>query len=913
VRQVLAVRPEERHDTWTAFFSLFGFIGSLAILEAARDALFLSKVPAARLPWTYIAIAVVSLAATKVQSGLARRLGSRFTLGAWTLTAGIVTVGFWGLLKPLGAAGVYALYVWSGVVTSLVLVHFWTLVGGLFSLTQAKRLYGIINAGSVLGALAGSGVATLLAQLVPPRGLLLAAGIGLVLTAFVPAFFSVAGVARGTEAEEPASAPALADSAGFVARQQYARRVVGMLFVAAACLTVADFVFKSTAAAFVPRAQLARWLTTVYFALNAVSLVCQLTLTRWILRRFSVTSALAVLPVLLASGGLALVLGGGLGAALFIKGVDGSLRYSLHRTGSELLFMPFGDEARRRVRAFIDVVGQRGGQALASIGLLALGAWGAPRGVLAVGLVLLAFAWIGGSMALRAPYLRLFRSQLRGRTHDHAADFPALDVASLETLVAALDSDRNAEVLAALDVLEREKRAHLIPALILYHPAVVVVEHALTIFTRAHRKNVVPVIDRLLDHPSPRVRAATAAARSVLHPDAQPLLMRMSLEEVPEVRATIAVNLIASGEIFGEDARERIQALIDHGAPGTQIALVEAIARRGARGFNDVLVKLAAAHETDVRVAAAWAMGSVSDACFIPSLVELLAEERTRDVARQVLVGCGDAARDALVEALEDGSRRTALRWRIPQVIALFEHEGAAEALVRCLARERDGGVRFQIIRALDALVRRHTDLKLDRAVLGDTIAATVKRAYRYLDRRTILARGAREDPARGTRGHEALVRTARDKEKNAVDRLFRLLGLSYPLQDFPQIYRGLVSRHRDARASALELVGNVLDEPLRGAVVGLVDDAPDEERLAQAGRYHRPIRAGYEDLLGQLLDSNSESVRCVTLFHIGELRLVRFRERLRAMGDAQADAGAPSDVARVLALLDAGPIEATA
>src|SRR5258708_35563772 len=104
------------------------------------------------------------------------------------------------------------------------------------------------------------------------------------------------------------------------------------------------------------------------------------------------------------------------------------------------------------------------------------------------------------------------------------------------------------------------------------------------------------------------------------------------------------------------------------------------------------------------------------------------------------------------------------LRWRISQVIGLFEPAGAAAALVGCLAREPNGGVRFQIIRALDELVRRHPELKLDRTVLFDTIAATVKRAYRYLDLRTILERGVKEDSTRKTRRYDILRRVVRDK-----------------------------------------------------------------------------------------------------------------------------------------------------
>src|SRR5262249_59497676 len=105
--------------------------------------------------------------------------------------------------------------------------------------------------------------------------------------------------------------------------------------------------------------------------------VAQLFLTGWITRRFSVTSGFSVLPVLLllggggmiAAGGLA---AGGLAAALLIKGADGSLRYSLHKTTSEMLVLAFPEAARRRLKGFIDVVGQRGGQAVASAAILGI-------------------------------------------------------------------------------------------------------------------------------------------------------------------------------------------------------------------------------------------------------------------------------------------------------------------------------------------------------------------------------------------------------------------------------------------------------------------------------------------------------------------------------------------------------------
>src|SRR6202012_5659699 len=86
-------------------------------------------------------------------------------------------------------------------------------------------------------------------------------------------------------------------------------------------------------------------------------------------------------------------------------------------------------------------------------------------------LVFLAAVWLGHALALRKPYVELFRARSRAARSHHVEEFPELDVSSLETLLQALESDDDREVLAALDVLERERRAQLVPALLLHHPS----------------------------------------------------------------------------------------------------------------------------------------------------------------------------------------------------------------------------------------------------------------------------------------------------------------------------------------------------------------------------------------------------------------------------------------------------------
>ena len=851
---------------WASFLTLFALIASHSILETARDALFLAKVPATHLPWVSLAIAALSLLAVKAQARLTKGQRAEIVLSVSTFLAAGITLAFFVLHRAMGMWGLYSLYVWSGLIATLVLVHFWDVIGDLFSITQAKRLYGFIGTGSVLGAIAGSGIASLLSRVIQPEILLLVAALGFAIAGVVPFLFAT----RSTADDAPKAAPTLADMLTYVVKDPYASRVTASFFVATICLTLADYVFKSSVAALVPKEELGAFLGSVYFGANVLSLVCQVGLVAWLLRRISLGAALAILPALFVLGGLGIAAAPGLFAVLGLKAADGSLRYSLHRTASELLLLPFGEEARRRVKSFVDLVGQRGAQVVASCSILAFTAANASPRVIALALSVLAFGWFLSAMALRKPYIDLFRTRLKaGRIHQ-IDEFPELDVASIETLLATLESEHDMEVMAALDVLEREKKTNLVPALILYHPSEQVVLRALELMTRSGRANFVPVLDRVISGATPAVRAAMVAARSVLAPDASSLLSRLDLEESPEVRAIIVVNLIASGEFAGDESRERLDSILRTGSLTTKIALAEAIGRRAASGFDDVLVTLSATQEIELRRAAMAAMGRVKSVGLLPMIVDALLDEATRRVAEQVLADHGPEAFDALSRRLEVTSTDAELRWRIPPAMALCSPERTLATLLVWLPQEPDGKVRFQIIRTLEKIVRRQPSLPFDKTVILREIEATIARAFRYVNARALLILRA-DEASKKTPGHDLLSALLRDKEANAKGRLFRLLGLLYPSDDLGQIYRGLGSS-KEARATSMELLESILRDPLRNAVIGLMDDGDERQRLFRGTRYHRPFLLDYEALLENLTHDESKAIRDVTLFHGAEL-----------------------------------------
>lgn len=874
------VRPEERRDALGAFLTLFGFMAGHALLETARDALFLASVPASQLPWVYLTIAVVALVLTQRQPRILHRLSTRHELSGWLVLAAAITFGFWLLVGWVGPWVFYALYTWSGVLATLVVVRFWTVLGNLFTVTQAKRVFTVIGSGSVMGAIVGSGVARVLTELLAANYVVLAAALVFLVSSAGPRLLG--GAETGIPAaSDRAGAWDVAQVGRVIWARPYLRRVATLILLATVTFTLVDFVFKMTAARVVAPEQMGEFFSSVYLTLNVLSLIVQVVVVAWLLRRLGVNLAVAAVPALLLAGALGFVAVGSLTLALLLKGVDGSLRHSLYRTGTELLFVPMSAELRARVKAFIDVLGQRGGQALASLLILVLLA-ATTREVVFAGLASVTAAfWLFFALDLRKHYLNVFRETLNEEITETRIEFPALDLASLETLLATLNAPDDRRVMAALDMLATQGKVRVIPALILYHPSPPVVVHALDLFIRSGRSDVLPIVDRLLAHPDPRVRTASLRVHSVLNPQ-EPWLRQALSDPAPEVRATALVGLIAGDWLSRAEADGALQVLVADGSAEARLALARAIGYQPAAVFERALLALAGAGEAETRLEAVRAMREVRGPAFIPTLIGMLGERALRDEARSTLVALGPTALSRLTASLKDTELPHGIRRHLPLAIATFGTVAAADALVKHLLHETDGMIRYKILRALGRLRNEQPALPLDTGLLNQASQQTLSVAFRFMRWRRALERGAAVHPIRQTEIHEVLVMLLRDKENHALERIFRLLNLQANNDDFRHIYRGLNSPRRESRASSRELLEHLVFPPMREPLLRLIDDLYESRGAAvRPGADEEDLEA-YEAVLAELVGSTTESLSSLAAYHVAELNLASLEPLLR-------------------------------
>lgn len=825
---LLGIRRDDSRAVWTAFTILLTTIASHAVLETARDALFLADLPVTRLPWAYLGIATLAYVGARASKRLLPTPSPHHVLPLMLLFGAVGTLAFWWIVAAATSSSLMALYIWTGVLASIVVTQFWADLGSRMDVGQAKRAYAIVAAGGMMGATAGSLLAGAALHFEGPRVLLpVAAGL-FGLAAGIAALSGATVVPAIAAPADPSAADDDVISLEIVWKDQYLKRILLLAIVGPIIAMGIDFIFKSIVSHAVPRAALGPFFARFNAIVNATALIFQLTLASRLLQHLGVVRNLCLLP-----GALGLVAAGVAGtatlpAALVLRGTDGVLRHSLHRAATEILFVPLSASTRSALRGLAESLGQRGGQVLGSVAILVASAFSASPRELAVGVALLCFCWLVGYVRLQQHYVERFRNHLRTLSVADAT-VPELDLQSLETLVATLSASNDAEVRAALDLLDVYGRLRLVSPLILYHPSSPVVIRALTLFERVQRDDIQAIRRRLLDHHDPEVRAA--ALRGWVGGGGEATVVRTLLRSDPSslVRRTALVLWLGFAEMSDPELDDAVADLIGPSDHASRRAVATALSELPVR----VLVPVASALLDDptpaVRREVARALAIKPDEHRLLLLTRMVAISECRASARAGLCALGEPALEHLARVLADETTLPLLRRHLPRTISRFASARAADILVTQLAHERDGRVVYKILRGLGRMRTDDPTIPVDRPSMLRLAEDGLRRMIALLAYRVV------HELRRTTEDSDLLAQLIAEKERRSLEKVFRTLQILETGEEFVTIFAGLSADLPDTRASARELIGHILDGPFRDALLALTDTLPAVERLAAA------------------------------------------------------------------------------
>ena len=382
----------------TAYGFLIMF--SYYILRAVRDEISSADRGNLQILWT--AVFAVMLVAVPLYSWLA----SRWSRGVFVPLANrffiACLLGFWLSLVflPDGARPWIdrVFYVWSSVFALFVVTIFWGFMADCFDNAQGKRLFAFVAVGSSVGGMAGSVTTAALAQWVPTFSLLLLACIPLEAASWCAGAlhrrFGTGNVRTAGEA-----ARAIGGNAWTGMKAVFASPYLAGIAVFIALMTFVSTVLyfqqaHLVAEVFTDRGERTAFFAKVDLAVNVLTVLMQVYLTARIVRWLGVGLALALVPIAMTVGFIALGLYPTLTVLVIVQVLYRAGRYGVTKPAREILWTVLRREDKYKAKPFLDAAVYRGGDLVSGWIYAGLAAVGLSVGAIALVAAPVAALWV---------------------------------------------------------------------------------------------------------------------------------------------------------------------------------------------------------------------------------------------------------------------------------------------------------------------------------------------------------------------------------------------------------------------------------------------------------------------------------------------------------------------------------------
>jgi ATP/ADP translocase/HEAT repeat protein/CRP-like cAMP-binding protein len=879
----------------TAFLMLaysFLAMASYNIIKPITRSKFIKDVGAEDIPYMVIAaaalIGIIMLGYSWLVAHLPRR---------WSLP--IVQLGIVGLLATFGllfrtdAKVVSVLFYLAGLILGILLIsQFWTLANLVYDPRQAKRLFGFIGAGSSLGGFVGSMVTRQYVKQIGSNNVILISAAIMILCVLIVITIIVrerltdlSGTVEGEQGIGWRQALAL------LRKSEHLQLIALVItFAALGANIIEQQLLLAAQATKGQESAIASFLAEIQAWTSGIGFLIQILLTSRIHSFFGIGFALLILPVSLGSTGLIMLFNAALWAPSLARVMDQSLRYTVDKTTREILFMPLPTDIKLQAKPFVDVTVDRFGKGLAGVILLVLiRPWGLNLNWQQISYASLAITAIWVFMAIRARrgYREAFRRSLEGQAIKPAElRLSVPDLSMLEALVAELSSPDERRVLYAMDILESFDKKSLVTPLLLLHQSPAVRLQALSVVDGASAQTAsrwLPSVRRLLTDPDPEVRAAAVGALANIQAvDVVELVRPGLVDPNPRIAMTAAMVLARRGAPEDVAAAERIlQALrADPRDSAVEVRKELAAVLRHIPDprFRQLLIPLLTDSSLEVAREALRSVRQLgdSDALFLPALISLLRHPQLKQSARELLVGCGEAALDVLGHFLHDQGEDPAARRHIPSTIARIPSPRAADLLIEALG-ESDGRLRFEVIAGLEAMRRRQPDLNFRREPLEARIISECAISSGY----AALLQNCFTDgmPERG----RLLARALWEKDARSMDRIYRLLSLIFPWRDI-HAARWSIERGGPARARALEYLDNLLPGTLRRRALPILERSRPRMMTLSGNAASQPGEALQVSSLRALIHDPDPAISAAAVHFVWETNQRQYENDLETL-----------------------------
>jgi AAA family ATP:ADP antiporter len=774
----------------------------------------------------------------------------------------LVLVIFWFLLQTGDQAGwlPYALYIWVALFSVLTGNQFWLLANDIYDAREAKRLFGFIGAGAISGGILGGLLVNLLAIRLGTGNLIFVCiGFLLVCMVIVHWVWKISEHYLIRKKRQPGVRVVQTSSSGnplkLLTSSKHITYLAAIISLGVIVGNLADYQFGVIAErSFEDVDRLTAFFGLMSFLLSFLSLAIQLFVTSRVLKTLGVIGTLFFLPAGLLIGAVAILFSPSLWSAILIRISDGSFKHSTNRAGLELLSLPIPPAIKTRTKAFIDVFLKNFARGVAGLGLIGLTlGLGFSLPLISLCMLALISLWVYLIFKARHEYIDAFRQAIEKRTID--LDEQALnveDAAVFESFLKTLEGKSERKILYVLGLLED-----------------------------VENKELIPHLRRLVDHPSPEIRAKvlrmsakykelelTAEAHALiededlkLQSEAVCYLYKKAEDKITTLkdylehenpRVKVAAMICAAGEwrdskdIREEiDMRRHLTAMLESAEDKIaqdqknfiKIQTANAIGKAQDADLSQYLFTLVEDSSSEVMQAAIANIGQAPSTEFLPVLINHLNTKHIRKTVRESLAEYGAEIIDSLADHLKGGQEDRQKCLAILKVLALIGSQKSVN-LLWMIMENKDRQYRYEAIRSLNKLRSRFPSLRFDpqkiRSLIDDEMVLYKRILRSWLQQRRTLSQAPASvqnegDENQRVKARLLLASALEEKLENCLERIFRLLGLNYPPRDMLNAYLGLKSDKPALRANALEFLDNLLEPPLKKTLIPIVESSRPE------------------------------------------------------------------------------------
>jgi AAA family ATP:ADP antiporter len=535
-----------------------------------------------------------------------------------------------------------------------------------------------------------------------------------------------------------------------------------------------------------------------------------------------------------------------------------------------------------RAKAFVDTVVYRLGDAAGGLLILlfAAGLGVSPVGITWVALVGLA-GWLWAALVARRQYVENLRESIhQHRVDTERASAPVIE-RSASDLIAAQLAGPPSEILYALHLFAMSHDRVVHPGVrgLVRHESPEVRAQAIRLLARVESPSMTPEIERLLYDPHLEVRTE-ALLYLTQHAHVDPLERIEQLGDFTDfsLRAAMAAFLARPGRAQNLDAaRAIVGAMVREADPDGRRTRLEAAQLVSSLPdvFEPELKTLLDDASVDVAAAAMRAVGRLRKRNLVPRMLRRLAEPGLTDTAVAVLAEMGDAISGTLRDHLIDGDVPIEIRREVPAVLQAIDTPAAQYVLLESVL-DSDTILRHRVITALNKLGQGHPERKVDRRLIETVLGAEIMGHYRAYQVLGTLGASLDGDP-------DPVLQGLRASMQQEAERIFRLLKILYPEHDLHSAYVGLQADDPVVQDNAMEFLETVISPHLRGLLVPLFDRGVSARQRAHlANRLIGSSLGDRDEAMAVMMLSRDPWLQSCAAYAVGELRLVRFAEKLR-------------------------------